>query len=287
MNIKTIGLALAFSPRMEALMAEVARLLIAYQAQLVLVHVGTETDEARVKVERLLLASHIPVSQVKILWLEGNPADCILKACKDEHVDLLVAGALRKENFVQNYLGTIARKILRKADCSVLMLVDPAVEKKHVQHIVVNAEDSAFVEDALESAFEMARNEKALWVHVVKEVKLYGLTMSAMDDCTEEEYTEQRNDLMRSEIESVERLIARVPHEGVKINIKLLSGKSGFELAKFAQRKQADLLVVGASPRKFFLFDRVFTHDLEYIFQDLPCNLLVVNPRKRKEGAHG
>jgi nucleotide-binding universal stress UspA family protein len=287
MKINRIGLALAFSPRMEALMAEVARLLTAYHAQLVLVHVGQETPDATAKVETLLSESGIHVSQVKILWREGDPADCILKACKDEQIDLLVAGALRKENFMQYYLGTIARKILRKADCSVLMLVDPTVEKKQMQHIVVNAEDSVYVEDALEGAFDVARKEKALWVHVVKEVKLYGLTMTAMNDCTEEEYTEQRNELMRSEIENVEKLIARVPHEGVKINIKLLSGKSGFELSKFAQRKQADLLVVGASPRKFFLFDRVFTHDLEYIFQDLPCNLLVVNPRKRKEVDRG
>ena len=71
----------------------------------------------------------------------------------------------------------------------------------------------------------------------------------------------------------------------LKINIKIVSGKSGFEIAQFAQRKQADLLVVGAPPRRFSLFDRVFTHDQEYIFADLPCNLLIVNPRK--EAAHG
>jgi nucleotide-binding universal stress UspA family protein len=60
----------------------------------------------------------------------------------------------------------------------------------------------------------------------------------------------------------------------------MLAGKSGFELAKFAQRKHADLLVVGASPRRFSLFDRVFPHDLEYIFADMPCNLLVIHPPK-------
>jgi nucleotide-binding universal stress UspA family protein len=63
----------------------------------------------------------------------------------------------------------------------------------------------------------------------------------------------------------------------VKINIKMLSGKSGFELCKFVERKQAGLLVVGAPPRRFSLFDRIFPHDLEYVFADLPCNLLVVN----------
>jgi nucleotide-binding universal stress UspA family protein len=286
-NIKKIGLALAFSPRMEAMMAEATRLLHMFKAELVLVHVGEETVEAKEKVKQLLLQSGVPEMQVKILWKEGDPADCILKACKEERIDLLVAGALKKENFMQYYLGTTARKILRKADCSVLMLVSPSVEKQPFNQIVVNAEDSAYVHDALETACELGLKEKSSWLHVVREVKMYGLTMSALDDRTEEEYTEVRNGLMRTEIENVEKLLAKIPHEGLKVNIKLVSGKSGFELSKFAQRKQADLLVVGASPRKFFLFDRVFTHDHEYLFQDLPCNLLIVNPKSRKEAANG
>lgn len=287
MKIKKIGLALAFSPRMEALLAEAIRLTDMYEAQLILVHVGEETGEAKERLETLLNYSALNRTQAKILWREGDPADCILKVCKEEQVDLLIAGALKREKFMQHYLGTIARKILRKANCSVLMLIDPSVEKKSFQQIVVNAEDSPFVEDALTAAIDIGMKQKSLWMHVVREVKLYGLTMSSMDDCTEEEYNELRAGLLRTEIENVERLLAKIPHEGLKINIKLLSGKSGFELAKFTQRKQADLLVVGASPRRFFLFDRVFTHDLEYIFQDLPCNLLIVNPSKRKEVSHG
>lgn len=287
MKISKIGLALAFSPRMEAMMAEASRLLRAYNAQLLLVHVGKETPEANTQLQSLLTKSQLELSQVKILWKEGDPADCILDACKEEQVDLLIAGALKKEQFMKYYLGTVARKILRKANCSVLMLIDPSEDRKGFQQIVANAEDSAYVEDALAAACDLGLKDKAHWLHIVREVKLLGLTMSSMDDCSEDEYNELRNVLLRTEIESVEKLLAKIPHAGLKVNIKLLSGKSGFELAKFAQRKQADLLVVGASPRRFFFFDRVFTHDLEYIFQDMPCNLLIVNPKKRKEANHG
>jgi nucleotide-binding universal stress UspA family protein len=97
---------------------------------------------------------------------------------------------------------------------------------------------------------------------------------------SEEEYENVRQNLVKDEVTNVEKILQRVPHEGLKVNIKVVSGKSGFELAQFAQRKQADLLVVGAPSRRFSLFDRVFTHDQEYIFADLPCNLLIVNPRK-------
>jgi hypothetical protein len=77
-------------------------------------------------------------------------------------------------------------------------------------------------------------------------------------------------------------MLNKIPHEGVKINIKALSGKSGFELSQFATRKQADLLIVGAPPRRFYFFDRVFTHDHEYLFADLPCNLLIIHPGKKE-----
>ena len=85
---------------------------------------------------------------------------------------------------------------------------------------------------------------------------------------------------MREEIIVVEKMLEKIPHSKTKVNIKMLSGKSGFELRRFVERKQADLLVVGAPPRRLSLFDRIFPHDLEYIFADMPCNLLIINQRE-------
>jgi nucleotide-binding universal stress UspA family protein len=286
-KIHKIGLALAFSPRMEAIMAEAVRLMHLYNSFLVLVHVGEKTVEAEEKVISLITTHKLEKERIKILWKKGDPVESILKVCHEEHVDLLIAGALKKENLMQHYLGSVARKILRKANCSVLMLTNPDAQPKPFSNIVVNAEDSAYVHEALSMACSIAQHDKAAWVHIVREVKLYGLSMASVDDCTEEEYNEVRNGLLKNEIENVEKLLVKIPHDGLRTNIKLLSGKSGFELSKFAQRKQADLLVVGAAPRRFFLFDRVFTHDHEYIFQDLPCNLLIVNPTNRKEASNG
>lgn len=280
MRFSKIGLALAFSPRMEALLAEACRLKKLWNAELVLIHVGDHNDREEKLLDELLTKAGLNSQDVRVLWESGKPSDQILKACKKEKVDLLIAGALRKENLVQYYLGTVARKILRRSDCSVLMFTDPSTHPMPVKNIVVNAEDSPYVEEAITAACGLGRIDHATWLHIVKEIKLYSLTMSAADQRTEDEYEDFRNSLVKDEISSVEKTLQKIPHEGLKINIKLVSGKSGFELSKFAQRKHADLLVVGASPRRFSLFDRVFPHDLEYIFADLPCNLLIVHPRK-------
>ncbi len=213
----------------------------------------------------------------KILWRVGNPVKEILKACKEEKIDLLVAGALRKENLMQRYIGTVAREIMRKAECSVYMVNNPSAEPQPAKQIVVNAEDSLHIRQSIVIACEIAKLENANWVHIVRELKLLGLALSAKEGCTEQEYNESKQEMVREEITNVEKILSTIPHEKTKINIKIISGKSGFELCRFAQKKHADLLVVGAPRRRYFLFDRVFPHDLEYVFADLPCNLLMIN----------
>ncbi len=280
-NIRKIGLAIAFSPRLEALFAEAIRLKKLLNAELILIHVGEHRSEGESRIATLLNDSGFAENDgVRICWESGKPSESILDACKKEGVDLLIAGALKKENLVQYYIGTVARKILRRAECSVLLLTDPSPSPRPFKNIVVNAEDSPYVEDAIVAACQLGIKEHATWLHVVREIKMYGLTMTVSEQYSETEYDSLRQNLIQSEIDNVEKILQRIPHEGLKVNIKMVAGKSGFELSKFAQRKHAELLIVGAPPRRFSLFDRFFTHDLEYIFADLPCNLLVINPRK-------
>jgi nucleotide-binding universal stress UspA family protein len=279
--IQKIGLAIAFSPRAEALLAEAARLKRMWNAELLLIHVGDHGEKETLRLRALLEAAGLEEGKgVKVAWETGKPSERILYTCGKERVDLLIAGALKKENLVQYYLGTVARKILRKANCSVLLLTNPSTTPVAFANIVVNAEDSPYVEEAIITACDIGLRDKAAWLHVVREIKMYSLAMTVSEHYSEAEYEIMQKKLVQDEVDSVEKILKHIPHEGLKINIKLVMGKSGFELSKFAQRKQADLLVVGASPRRFSLFDRVFTHDQEYIFADLPCNLLIVNPRK-------
>jgi nucleotide-binding universal stress UspA family protein len=279
--IRKIGLAIAFSPRLEALLAEAARLKKMWDAELLLIHVGNRGSELEERLQELLHSAGLSgENSVRIFWETGKPSERILSTCKKERIDLLIAGALKKENLVQYYLGTVARKILRKADCSVLLLTNPSKAPNLFKNIVVNADGSPFVEEAIITACHIGLKDRADWLHVVREIKMYGLTMTVSERYSEEEYENVRQNLVKDEITNVEKILLRIPHEGLKVNIKIVSGKSGFELGQFAQRKQADLLVVGAPQRRFSLFDRVFTHDQEYIFADLPCNLLIVNPRK-------
>lgn len=284
-HIRKIGLAIAFSPTAEAMLAEAARLASLFEAELVLIHIGDSGEAEKKKMEELVQLVATSLKRIKIRWEKGEPVKKILEIARHEKIDVLVAGALKKENLLKYYVGTIARKILRRAECSVWLINNPGINYKPIHNIVVNAEDSPFVKEALEAACLVSKLENASWIHVVRELKMLGLALAANEQCTEDEYNESRQQLMKEEITQVEKILDHIPHDKLKINIKMLSGKSGFELARFAEKKNADLLIVGAPREKFSFFDRVFPHDLEYIFADLPCNLLVVHPGK--EETHG
>ena len=279
---KRVGVAVALSPTAEGLLQQAAYVARIFQAELFIIHVGQASNETRLAVENLaatLLERNIPY---QICWETGDPVSKILAICEREHIDLLVAGALKKENIFRYYLGTVARKIMRKANCSVLMVTNPG-ELVSYSHLVLNAEDSPYIRHALEVACWIGRKEKSKWLHVVRELKMMGLALASSDQCTEEEYNDIQQNLLYDEMSEVEKMLATVPHEGLKVNVKVLSGKSGFELARFAERKSADLLIVAAPERRFSLFDRVFPHDLEYIFADLPAHLLIVHSRKEAQ----
>ncbi len=276
-----IGFALAFSPTAEAMLAETARWAKLFQAELVLMHIGPHGEREEHSLREILKNVDLSNQTYKIIWEEGEPADKILKVCDHQQIDLLIAGALKKENLVSYYVGTIARKIMRKANCSLMMIANPSVELHPLKNIVVNAEDSPFLEEALSAACQIASKEENAWVHIVRELKLLGLALAATDQHSEQEYAEVKQHLLKDEIIEVEKMLGRIPHDQIKVNIKMLSGKSGFELCKFAERKQADLLIVGSPAKRFSLFDRVFPHDLEYVFAEMPCNLLIVHPREK------
>src|SRR5690554_618923 len=133
-----IALAIAFSPRMEALICEAKRMKDLHGASLILIHIGRDSPEKRASLDALLKKHHVDQQTTTVIWKEGKPAKKIIQVCNQENVDLLIAGALKKENVFTYYLGSVARKIIRKAKCSVLALIEPSVEPRRFDKVVIN-----------------------------------------------------------------------------------------------------------------------------------------------------
>jgi nucleotide-binding universal stress UspA family protein len=116
---ETIAVAISFSPRCMPILAEAKRLSDIVGSSLLLLHIGEKTSEKEQELDDMMAEVGVDPNRSRVIWMEGDPVDTILKLCKLNIVDLLVLGALEKENLLKFYIGSIARNISRKAKCSV------------------------------------------------------------------------------------------------------------------------------------------------------------------------
>lgn len=278
--IETIAVGLAFSPRMEAILAESKRLADSLNAKLILIHVGTKTKEKEKHLDDILFKNNFEQRKVRTIWAEGDAVDTLLKLCKLNIVDLLVLGALEKENILKYYLGSIARTISRKAKCSVLLLTKPSVESKPLKKIIVHAiADHQKTIHTINTALYLARHSGAKEISLVHEIHTPALAMAMAESSSAPEVTKIKKEFSEEESIKLHSLISKCENNHIKINEKVIKGKPGYAIRQYAESRKADLLVINSPDLHLTFFDRIFTHDIEYILADLPCNLLIVHSR--------
>ena len=122
-KIHKILIGIAFSPNLKPNLFEAIRIANLFNAELIGVHVGEKTTKKEKDLNAVLSEADALNIPLKTIWQEGEPVEVILKTSVDEVVDLLILGALKKEKLLKYYVGSIARKITRKASCSILLLI--------------------------------------------------------------------------------------------------------------------------------------------------------------------
>lgn len=273
---KRIALAIAFSPRMEALIQEAMRMVDLHGASLILIHVGDDTEEKKANLHGMLDKWQINRNKVKIIWKSGRPDKKILQVCNQENVDLLIAGALKQENMFTYYIGSIARKIIRKAKCSVLILIEPDTKPRNFDKVVINGTQREDTPEIIKKGIDFCKTEHSSQVYIVNEIKMYLLRMATASEESEEKAAAIKRQLVKDEVSYVENILKQIDRGNLNISIKVTGGRWAVELAKFSEKIKADLLIVGGHQNLTF-FDRIFPHDLEDMLSNLPCNLLIIN----------
>ena len=276
--IRIMTTALAFSPRAEAVLAETHRLAMATQAQLVLIHVGEKTDA---KLQQLLeWNKRFPgLEKAEVIWRDGKPEDVLLEESKRVKSDLLVMGALERENFWKRYLGSIGRAIPRKAKTSVLLLTNPRIHPEPFKKLVVNGVENPKTQNTISMAVYLAQIEGASVISVLKEVDASPLSVGYSDGYDKEDQERAKKEWQDEAMANCQALIDSIPHQGIDITTRVVFGHSGHAIANYARTRHADLLVMNSPDRKVGFIDRVFTHDLEYILEQMPTNVLLVHTR--------
>ncbi|WP_228454999.1 universal stress protein [Polaribacter haliotis] len=274
-KIEKILIGIAFSPNLKANLFEAVRMANMFDAELVGVHVGEKTPEKEQKINALLKEAEVLKKSLKTIWQEGKPVDVILETSLKENIDLLILGAIQQENLLRYYVGSIARKITRKASCSVLLLIKPSIERVTCKHIIVNGLHDKKTEETIKTSIFFSKKLSCKKLTIVEEISQAELHVKVSDDKTLRKSTIVKERIKSREDFRVKNIIREVNCEGIDIKTQSIFGKRGYSIGHYARVKRADLLVMNA-PTKMGIFDRIFPHDIEYILSELPTDVLIV-----------
>jgi len=266
---------IAFSPNLKSNIFEAVRLANMFDAELVGVHVGTKSDEKKIALNTLLSEADALKKPFKTIWKEGNPVNVILETTISEKIDLLILGAIQKENLFKYYVGSIARKITRKAPCSVLLLIKPSIIRVACKHIVVNGLQEEKTEETIKTAFQISNFLQCNKITIVEEVSQAELHVKVSDDKTLRKANIAKERLSNREDQRVKHILETIDNKNITVKTQSIFGKRGYSIGHYAKVKRADLLIMNA-PNKLGFFDRIFPHDIEYILSELPTDVLIV-----------
>ncbi len=275
---KNIAIGVAFSPNLKANLYEAARLSLLLKAKLHLIHIGDKTVEKVTQVNNCLASFVEHQLEFSLDFQTGKPEESIIKYVENKKIELIILGAVQKEDLLTYYLGSIARKIARAAACSVLLLIKPSIHRRGCAHIVVDGMESNNCKRCIYTAFILGNVLDSDRITIVEEIKKSELSIKVKDDKTLRKANLQREKLMRKENARVDRILESVDTaftENITIEKRAIFGKRGYSIGHFAQICRADLLIINA-PKKLSLLDRIFTNDIEHILTELPTDVLIL-----------
>ena len=259
---QTIALAVSFSPGLQELVAEMSRLCRLHNTVGVFIHVGKKTNDKLREFSFLLSENGFHDGNSRIYWENGEIVSSILNICKNEVVDLLVAGSSERENFKQP-TGQTVSELARKAKCSILIF--SSFPQGGYKSITVNGIENRKNDLTLLTAVYFANKEKASELNIV-------------EDNDETIYTDDST----KQVVSSGSNIVKEAAEKAKVQLKVfnLTQESNSTLSEFAFRNNSDLIITHSNDHKLLIFDRISSvNGIGSLLRNLPCNILIVHSR--------
>ena len=276
---KKILVGFAFSPNLKANIFTSLRLADSLKAEIFFIHVGKKTSVKEKTFEEILEDSPVQPKLITVLWEEGGPIPTILKMCEKNKIDLLLLGAVQRENVLRFYVGSIAREITRKAPCSVLLLIKPSVEEVPSKHVVVNALNEPNTEKTIRAAFEFSSLMEIPNVTLVGEISQSKVNVTADDDESLKKVTEIKEGIENEEKNRYDEILKNIPDslkENKKIQSQSIFGARGYSIGHYARVVRADLLVLNSEMKRSSFISRIFPKDMEHILSELPTDVLII-----------
>jgi len=267
---KTIAVATTFSPRFKHVLAEAKRIRDRFEAELHLIYVGRRNHETPGKFSDVLAELELPTDS-PIHYEEGDPAEAILAALARENIDMLIAGALEKEVVLHPFLGNVARRLVREANCSVMLFTHPQKKPKPLRRIVYIADHSQQGLVALKTTLMLAEAESCERLYVIGIITAFDEARASIAGEATGSATDKRN---HGEEDPLEEFVLSAGATDVPIETRFIRGATGLAASDFVRSVEADLLVVPL-PKNCETVQQL-PSNIAWVSDVIPCNLWIV-----------
>lgn len=268
---RTVAVASTFSPRFLQVLAEGKRIRDRLASQLHLIYVGKRDEETTRKFSSAFRQLDLPMDST-IHYQEGDPAIAILEAASTNGIDLIVAGALEKEAILRQFLGNVARRLVREATCSVMLFTKPERDPKPLCRIVLMAEYSDHGKAALDKALRLAALEECEKLFVIRVYTTFDEARAKARKKSAKPGGQSMRTLEEEET-ALEQFIDSAGPTNVPIEARCIRGNTGYAVLDFVQSVEAALLVVPVDPETS---SNGLPAHVAWVNDVIPCNLWVI-----------
>jgi nucleotide-binding universal stress UspA family protein len=267
---KKIAVATTFSPRFKRVLAEAKRIRDRFAAELHLIHVGKTNHETPQKFREVLAELGLPTDS-QIHYEEGDPAEAILAALARENIDMLIAGALEKEIVLHQFLGNVARRLVREANCAVMLFTHPQKPPKPLRRIVFIADHWRGDVNALKTTLLLAEAESCERLYVIEIVTAFDEARASIVDDSNASSSRKSKHV---EEDALEEFVLSAGATEVPIETRSIRGATGLAASDFVRSVEADLLVVPL-PKNGGSVQQI-PSNIAWVSDVIPCNLWVI-----------
>ena len=267
---KTIAVATTFSPRFKHVLAEAKRIRDRFGAELHLIHVGKRNHETPKKFSDVLTDLGLPADS-PIHYEEGDPAEAILAVLVREKIDMLIAGALEKEIVLHPFLGNVARRLVREANCSVMLFTHPQEKPRPLRRIVFIADHSQQGLEALKTTLMLAEAESCERLYVIEIITAFDEARASIASEATAGATRKSS---QGEEDPLEEFVLSAGATEVPIETRFIRGATGLAASDFVRSVEADLLVVPLPKSRETV--QQMPSNIAWVSDVIPCNLWIV-----------
>lgn len=252
-------------------------------AETTYLHVGDDSPNMRSRLVEVLASVGVGVSANEILIRGGRPEAVICEAARQCGADLIVAGALEQESVLREWLGSTARRVARRAPCSVLLVVQNIDKRPPWRRVVASVEYDDASRELLAWLACLARSTPSMEFHFIYEGGAAG--SSAFESLEDRAGESQPYRNVRAAAENFRMVDFLEPFDfgAAHVEKACISGRAGESLLRYAAGVQAELIATRAPGAPLGVWDRFFNHPAERVLQRLPCSVLIHRQRLSNE----